>query len=40
MVDDEKWLLYAVAFVVFFPLSALYCLGSWVIRKRRALTRS
>ena len=35
MGDGDEDLLYLVAFVVFFPLSLIYLIGRWIIRKAK-----
>ena len=37
--DDDRYLLHLVAFVVFFPFSAIVIAAAWVIRKTKDRVR-
>ena len=40
MADGDRELLMILAFVVFFPFSAIFVVARWLIRRRKTLTQS
>jgi hypothetical protein len=40
MSDGDNELLLAVAFVVFFPFSAIFLVARWLVRRQKEITRS
>jgi hypothetical protein len=40
MADGDRELLMIVAFIVFFPFSALFLIARWLIHRQKEITRS